>query len=334
VNEDALAEWLAAKLRVPVVGIVDLRRHTEGFSWETYTVEADLDGERRGFVLRAEPNDGLLAPYDIEHQFRLHCAIHGSPDVPMPEPYWLERDRRLLGMPFYAMERLLGRVPVPWRGDDPEVFPTPAVRAAVGREFVRVQAAIHAVDWRRHGLQFLGDDSGAEAATLAQIERWSSFYERSVLVEVPLLRRATAWLRANPACSGRLALCHGDYRIGNFMLRGGRIVGVFDWELAHVSDPIEDVAYSGLPLWRGRHNLLSQLLPADQYFRYYQEHTGLPVDRAVYRFWTVLGLTKAASVHLAAARAFEEGRTNDLRLAALGHQVHYVLRFLARELER
>jgi aminoglycoside phosphotransferase (APT) family kinase protein len=332
VNEAALAEWLAGKLELPEVRITDLRRHTEGFSWEMFTVDVECDGGRQGFALRVEPRDGLLAPYHVEQQFRLQCAVHASAEVPVPEPYWLELDRAVLGMPFYAMERLRGLVPVQWQGDHTDAFPTPAVRRSVGREFVRVQAAIHRIDWRRHGLEFLGGSDDAERATLGQIERWASFYERSALVDVPLLRHAIAWLRANAACSGRLALCHGDYRIGNFMLRDGRIVGVFDWELAHVSDPIEDVAYSGLALWRGRGELLSQLLAADEYFRCYEEHAGLPVDPVSYRFWTVLGLVKAASVHLAAARAFEEGRTNDLRLAALGHQVHYPLRLLAAEL--
>jgi aminoglycoside phosphotransferase (APT) family kinase protein len=312
VNEAALGEWLAGKLGVTSVRIVDLRRHTEGFSWEAYTFEAD----GRGFALRVEPRDGLLAPYDVEQQFRLHCAVHEHSDVPVAEPYWLELDSSVVGARFYAMDRLYGRVPVQWEGAE--------LPASVGRDFVRVQAAIHAIDLQH--FDFLGDPE-------ATIERWSSFYERSFLVEVPLLRYAFAWLRANAASSGRLVLCHGDYRIGNVMLRDDRIVGVFDWELAHVSDPIEDVAYSGLPLWRGRGELLSQLLPAEEYFARYEEHTGLRVEPELYRFWTILGLAKATSVHLAAARAFEEGRTNDLRLAALGHQVHYVLRMLERELD-
>ena len=46
----------------------------------------------------------------------------------------------------------------------------------------------------------------------------------------------------------------------------------------------------------------------------------------------MLGLVKAAASHLRGSRAFEEGRIRDLRLAAMGHQVQYVLRHLAAEL--
>jgi aminoglycoside phosphotransferase (APT) family kinase protein len=326
---EPLHAWLAAKLEVPDVTIGDVTRHAEGFSWETWTFDASWPGGSRGLAIRIEPDDGLLAPYDVEEQYRVHEVVRRRSSVPMPELYWLELDPAVLGRRFYAMERLHGTVPVQWAGDDPALFPTPEARRALGRRFVEVQALIHAVDWR----DLFADPGDPVAAARAQVERWAAFYEDSALVEVPLLRHAIGWLREHVACSGRLVLCHGDYRIGNFMVADGELVGVFDWELAHVGDPIEDVAYSGLPLWRGRGELLSQLLPAEEYFQLYRERTGLAVEPDVFRFWTVLGLLKAASVHLRAARAFEQGRTADLRLAALGHQVHFVLRLLARELE-
>jgi hypothetical protein len=87
-----------------------------------------------------------------------------------------------------------------------------------------------------------------------------------------------------------------------------------------------------LPLFRGRTDLYSQLLPRDAYLGLYAELSGFSLEPDVLRFWTVLGLAKAATVHIAAARAFEDGRTNDLRLAALGHQAVHVLRILTREL--
>jgi aminoglycoside phosphotransferase (APT) family kinase protein len=60
---------------------------------------------RRGYAVRVEPNDGLLAPYDIDGQYRLHRAVLDHSDVPMADLYWLEPDASVLGMPFYVMER-------------------------------------------------------------------------------------------------------------------------------------------------------------------------------------------------------------------------------------
>ena len=47
-----------------------------------------------------------------------------------------------------------------------------------------------------------------------------------------------------------LALLHGDYWPGNILWRDGRLVGVIDWEDAHLGDPVADVANSRLEiLW-------------------------------------------------------------------------------------
>jgi len=336
---EALTPWFGERLGAAGVEIVDLRRHAEGWSWQTYTMDVEWlspesrEPSRRGYAVRVEPHDGLLAPYDIDGQYRLHRAVLDHSDVPMADLFWLEHDASVLGMPFYVMERLHGVVPVQWRGKDPTVFPSDEARRDIGLQFVDIQARIHGLDWRGAGLALPGaghDDPAASAHHW--IDHWARYYADSVLVELPLLRYAIAWLRANVAWSGSLTLCHGDYRIGNFMLRDGVVNGIFDWELAHVSDPVEDIAYSGLPLFRGRNPLLSQLLARDEYFARYEERTGLRVDPEVFHFWTVLGLVKAAASHLRGSRAFEDGRIGDLRLAAMGHQVQYVLRHIASEL--
>jgi aminoglycoside phosphotransferase (APT) family kinase protein len=334
-----LRAWLSARLGDPELSVHALRRHTEGFSWETYTLEAGWtdgrDGERRtrGLAVRMEPRDGLLSPYDIEAQYRLHRVLREHSDVPVPAVLWLEPDPGPLGMPFYVMERVEGHVPVQWRPADPVTFPTPQARIALGLDFVDVQARIHAIDWRAHGLDYLAADDDPDRSARAQLDRWVEYYEQSRLVELPVLREAIGWLRGNLGCSERLVLCHGDYRIGNVMVRDGAIVAVFDWELAHIGDPVEDIAYSGLPLYRGRDPRLSHLLMPEEYFARYEERTGLAVDPGVFHAWTVLGLVKAAACHLRGARAFEDGRTGDLRLAAMGHQVQHILRHLARALD-
>jgi aminoglycoside phosphotransferase (APT) family kinase protein len=315
------------------VRISQVVQHTEGFSWETYTLQAAwhdaATGAARGegFAVRVEPADGVLAPYDIEGQYRLHAAIASS-GVPVPKVHWLETSPGTLGRPFYVMEQVVGRVPVQWRQDDPASFPTPEARRRFGQRFVDVQAQIHQLDWGGLGLGFLASGDDPTSSARAQLAHWIDYYEQSRLVEIPVLREAIEWLRHNLRPSDRLVLCHGDYRIGNVMERDGELVAVFDWELAHVGDPVEDIAYAGLPLWRGRDPRISHFLLPEEYFERYQARTGLAIDPDAYRAWTVFGLVKAGAVHLRGARAFEDGRTSDVRLAALGHQVHHVVRHL------
>lgn len=331
-----LRSWYRAGGADDVV-LGDLHQHTEGFSWQTSTLTVSLDGgPPRGVAVRREPEDGLLAPYDTPLQYRIHQAVLDAGTVPIPDLVALETDRSFLGMPFYVMERLEGHVPVQWRPDDPVAFPDDATRRRLGLEFVDVLARIHAVDWRAAGLAAdLGAPADADEAARIQVEHWARYAHDAQLVELPALRRAIAWLRANVATSGRVTLVHGDYRLGNFMIdSAGHINGIFDWELAHVSDPVEDIAYSGLRLFRGRSPLLSHLLEQDDYLARYADRTGLTIDPEVFRFWTVLGYCKASASHLRAARAFEDGANDDLRLAAMGHQVLHVLRGLRQDLPR
>jgi aminoglycoside phosphotransferase (APT) family kinase protein len=332
----ALGPWLVRRLGVAGIVVEDVRRRTEGFSWQTYTMTArwqapDGSVSSRGVAVRRQPEDGLLAPYDIDAQYRLHELLLET-DVPVPALIGLELDSAVIGMPFYAMDQVAGVVPVQWRGDDPTVFPDETARRRLGEAFVDTLAAIHSVDWRAARLDALLPGPGATDPATAEIDRWERFLDDAVTVEVPLLRAALGWCRRNRATSDRVVLCHGDYRIGNFMVAGGDLVAVFDWELAHLGDPVEDLAWAGLRLFRGRSPLVSQLLPLDAVRRRYRERTGLGFDDEVLRFWTVLGTIRAAVPHVRAAAIFEQGRSGDLRLAAMGHQTLHVLRQLADEL--
>ncbi len=325
----ALAGWIATRVGAGPVEIDELRRHAEGFSWHTYTLRARWPGGELALAIRREPEDGLLAPYDTRGQYALHAALEAVGTVPVPHLRWLETDPAVLGMPFYAMDRVAGHVPEQWHPDDRRAFPDEAARTAVGERFVDALAAIHAIDVDAAGLQ------DAVGPPRDEVGHWERLLDAAVLVEIPLLREAIAWLREHPAPpADRVALVHGDYRLGNFMLADdGTIAAVLDWELAHLGDPVEDLAWAGLRLFRGRSPKWSQLLEPEPFLARYRAATGIDVEPAALHWWTVLSYVRAIVPHLRAARAFEDGRTNDLRLAAMGHQALFALRQLQRELE-
>lgn len=336
-----LGEWAAKRLTTDAsappsdVRVSNFRRHTEGFSWQTFTFDVewhDTTAHQRALAVRREPEDGLLAPYDIVGQYRLHEVLLTT-EVPVPNLVGLELDRSIVGMPFYAMDKIDGIVPVQWKGNDASVFPDDATRHSIGCQFVDRLAEIHAIDWARHRLDQVipALPTDTDAAT-AELDRWERLLDESTLVEIPLLRSAIAWCRRNRATTGRTVLCHGDYRIGNFMVDRGRITAVFDWELAHIGDPVEDLAWANLQLFRGRSELMSQLIPLDEALARYRDQTGLVIDKDVFRFWSVVCTIRAAVPHVRAAAAFESGRSSDVRLAAMGHQTLHVLAHLANQL--
>ncbi len=312
------------------------RRHAEGFSWQTFTFSAqweDAGGQRRsrGFAVRREPEDGLLAPYDIEGQYALHEHLEKCGSIPVPPLLWLERDPRALGMPFYVMERVDGHVPVPWDPADP-VLSSERSRRILGLSFVDVLAGIHSMPIDG-SLPPLARPSRPQRAGLEALELWYSAYERAARSRLPLVEAAASWLRRNPHSSGCLCLCHGDYRVGNVMVdQTMQINAVFDWELAHIGDPVSDIAWAALRLFRGRSPRWSHLLEESEFLARYRERTGILVDRQVLAFWTTVSCLKAIANHLRAAQAFEQGRAGDLRLAAMGHQVVFLLRLLREHL--
>jgi aminoglycoside phosphotransferase (APT) family kinase protein len=327
-----LHSWCTTRLGASAQSrIEDLARHAEGWSWHTYTFTLRDGGTSRGIAIRRQPEDGLLAPYDIDAQYRLHETLEQRTSVPIPALIALEHDTTVLGMPFYAMERIAGRVPVQWKPKDPDVFPTDDARRALGEQFVAILAAIHDTDTAP--LDFLPGASDPLGATLTQLARWRTMYETSVLVAEPLLLHAFDWLAANVPAPVRTGLCHGDYRIGNFIVDEGRIVTILDWELAHVGDVASDVAWAALPLFRGRSPLYSHLLTHDDFLAVYERNGGPAIGAASFTYWTIFNLVKAAVPHIRAARAFEDGGSNDLRLAAMGHQAVHIYKHLIAALE-
>ena len=330
---DRLGPWFGERLGVESVEIDDLVHHTDGFSWQTYTltVRWHRDGvaTTAGYAVRREPEDGVLAPYDVGAQYALHRRLTDRPGLPMPSLYWLESDPAVLGMPFYVMERIEGVVPSPMAR---QPFATEST-TEIGAQFVEILATIHGIDWRTLDVPHLMPAATDPiAAACAEIVKWEQFYTAGMIREIPAIRAALAWARDHVATSDRLVLCHGDYRTGNFLLRDGTIVGILDWELAHVSDPIDDLAWAALPAFRGRSGLVGHLLSEQDLLDRYRALTGLEVHADALRFWTVINHVRAAAIFLRGARAFEDGRSSDLRLAALGHRSTQLLIDLLNDL--
>jgi len=329
-----LLHWCRERLGAgPHSYLSELKRHAEGWSWHTFTFVLNDRDHSRGIAIRRQPEDGLLAPYDIELQYRLHATLAKLDVVPVPALYRLEMNCEVLGMPFYAMERIEGLVPVQWNASDPRVFPDEKTRQSIGEQFAAMLASIHSS--RVDDFSFLAGSVAVDTSgrTRLQLQRWIAMYDASIIAQEPLLLYAINWLRAHVPSSTHSGVCHGDYRIGNFIVRDSRIVAILDWELAHIGDTTSDLAWAALPLFRGRSPLWSHLLAARDFLQIYESRGGRPVDEPAFHFWTIFNLVKASVPHLRAARAFEDRGTNDLRLAAMGHQVVHLYKHLTIALE-
>jgi len=113
---------------------------------------------------------------------------------------------------------------------------------------------------------------------------------------------------------------HGDYRSGNFLYDpSGTIRGVLDWEMAHIGDPLEDLAWSLDPLWGWpERHLAGGLLPRRRALQIWQEASGLQIDADAFRWWQVFASIKGLAIWISSTEDFANGSTKEPILAMAG----------------
>ena len=326
VQAERVAEYLQSRLpEAAEIAVQDVKRLPGGASRETWSFDARWrEGGTevaRAFVLRRDPDASLLET-DRDTEFRVMEAVW-SQGVPVPRMYWLEPDPAWLERPFFVMERVDGcEVSAQKLLFEPRFV---AVQDRIARSFVDVVAQIHALDWRSLGLECLVPPADAAACGMTEIERWEAVVDRDSLEPQPLLRAAFRWLRHHlPPPAQRIVLVHADYRTGNFLFdESGEIKAFLDWEMAHLGDPLEDIAWACIRPWRwAGDERIGGLMPREEFYRLYEGASGLTVHRESVRFWEVLGNVKLAAIFLTGARSFCDGRTRSIMMALVGRNIN------------
>ena len=197
------------------------------------------------YVLRRKPPGELLASaHAVDREFRVLDALRDT-DVPVPNAIALCTDDSVIGSMFYVMEHLEGRIF--WDQAVPEV--NNEERTAIYDEMNRVLAALHRVNVDTVGLTNYGKPGNYYAR---QIGRWTKQYRASETEAVAEMEALIDWLPNHiPEGDETVALVHGDYRLDNMIFhpREPRIIGILDWELSTLGDPLADLAYQ-LMAWR------------------------------------------------------------------------------------
>ena len=164
----------------------------------------------------------------------------------VPTMIGLCEDASIIGAPFYVMERIPGII---LRRRLPDEFGFDAARTrTLCLNVLDKLIELHQVDPAAPGLAGLGKGPGYPKR---QIEGWSERYERARTFNVPSFRRVRDWLKANTPADVAACVIHNDFRFDNVVLdpdEPTRVIGVLDWELATVGDPLCDLG-SSLAYW-------------------------------------------------------------------------------------
>ncbi len=105
----------------------------------------------------------------------------------------------------------------------------------------------------------------------------------------PILAAAIRWCEDHLPAPTPPCLVHGDLRLGNIMATPSGLAAVLDWELAHIGDRHEDLAYGCMTVWRfgAIDRPAFGLASLDRYFAAYKAAGGQPIDPARFRFWLI-----------------------------------------------
>jgi aminoglycoside phosphotransferase (APT) family kinase protein len=200
----------------------------------TFLLERD-DGR---WVLRRPPRPPLPpSAHDVVRESRLQLALGEAGFRRLPTIVAVCDDESLLGVPFYVMDWLEGDVV----GERlPPGLASPVARRALGLDLVDALVEIHAADVSTPGLAaFARPGSYNERQT----RRFAQLWELNKTRELPAVDEVSAWLAGHLPDPVPETVVHGDYRLGNTMIREGRIAAVLDWEMGAIGDPRADVGY-------------------------------------------------------------------------------------------
>jgi aminoglycoside phosphotransferase (APT) family kinase protein len=319
--ESRLAAYIAGRLSgAEDVRVESLQRIFGGASRETYrfVLRHRQGGEEieRRLILRRDP-PGSLIETERYVEFNAYRAFHGT-SVPVPEALWLEEDGRWLDHPFFVMEELAGFESSPQAIVAP---PYDQHAAKLARQKWTILGAIAEADAAALGLHGVMQPVAPDACWRRELDYWEAKIDEDELCPQPIIRAAIRWLRRNPPPPAqKVAVVHGDFRTGNFLYDiDGNIRAILDWEMAHLGDPLEDLAWSINPVWRwAKDERAGGLAGNADAIRIWEESSGLRAAPEALRWWEVFSSVKGQAIWISSAKEFTDGKNQDMLLALSG----------------
>lgn len=306
-----MAEFLAAKWQEEVA-VEQVEKIFGGASRETFRLRLRVGDVPRGVIVRRDPPSSLI---DTERklEYGAYKAVFGT-GIPVPEPLFLEDDPQWLGQAFSVMAEIAGA--------DTDVGVLDASgRMAIGEQKWRLLGQLAAMDPLALGFDAFTEVPALGECATRELDYWAGVIEQDEIHPQPIARAAIRWLRRNmPPAAQKLSIVHGDYRSGNFLFSPDEgIKGILDWEMCHLGDPLEDLAWSLDPLWSwGAPNLAGRLLPHAEAIAIWEGASGLECKPEAFRWWRIFVAVKAVAIWISSSEDFHRGASKEAILAYAG----------------
>lgn len=315
-----LKDYLKFVTDQPDAQMANLKRLTGGASKEQFTFDLtwrqpEGDRQTRKLILRMDPAESIVETHRLREAQVLR-AMWGK--VPVPEVLWVDHTDQYLGHPFLIAAFLEGTVQPEDGGKVTGLgmYFEPTLREALKDQFVRHLATIHTTDWRQEDLSaYDAPEPGTTQANEWSLGLWERIWQEDALEAHPVMEQAATWLKANMPVVDNPVIVHGDYRSGNFMYTEDRkINAILDWELCHIGDFHEDLAYNRCKMLGtadGKGGVRSSgLLYFDEFVEKYEAYTGYRVDEKLLTWYDIFTHYKVSSISCTGLRVAQQRKTH------------------------
>lgn len=231
---DSLEVYLRQKLP-EIRESLELEQFPGGYSNLTYLLRSGA----LELVLRRPPfGNRVKNAHDMGREFEVLSGLQGIYPL-APKPYLYCGDEGVIGSPFYIMERRRGvilrkRIP-------PDLDLSSAQIGELCRALIDNLAVLHGLDYAAAGL---GDLGHPEGYVERQVTGWANRYQKAKTHDWPDVESVADWLSDHQPPESGAGLVHNDYKYDNLVLDPAdptRILGVLDWEMCTVGDPLMDL---------------------------------------------------------------------------------------------
>lgn len=318
-------QWLKSHLE-NLVGTPEITQFTGGASNWTYRIQY----ENEDLILRRPPaGTKAKSAHDMGREYRIQKALAGL--YPLPEMLAFCEDESIIGAEFYVMKRINGIIP---RANLPKFL-------QLNEEEVRQLCTnvidqmidLHQIDIKSTGLDALGKGEGY---VKRQIDGWSKRFIQARTENVENFETVMLWLQDNLPSKEYISLIHNDFRMDNVILDPENpleIIGVLDWEMATIGDPLMDLGNS-MAYWvqadddaflqsvRRQPTHLPGMLTRKEVVEYYCNKTGIEIEN--WAFYEVYGMFRLAVIVQQIYYRFHHGQTTNPMFKDFWQMVNYL----------
>ena len=281
----------------------------------------------RELVLRRPPvGTKAVSAHDMKREFLIQSRLKPVYDL-VPQVIALCEDHSILGSDFYVMDRIQGEI---FRRDVPDTLSADDI-SVMATSLVSGLAQLHSVD-----ASVLSELNKGAGYVTRQVEGWSKRYRNALTDDVPNGEDVMNWLLSNKPDDVDSCIIHGDWRIDNMVFDLGqkRLVGVLDWELATVGDPLMDLG-SALAYWvdkddepmfaslRRQPSHLDGMPTRKEFIAKYLELSGRRCDD--FTFYEVFGLFRLSVIIQQIWARYKAGQTTNPAFKGFGMGVNILI---------